>query len=276
MFPRARKITTARRSIRIPALDQTGTPAKAYQPEYYGGVVAKWTEEAGTKSETEPDFKQIEMVLHKLAGYTQASDELVDDSVLSIDQLLRQLFGGAVRFRRDYAYLRGTGIGQPLGILNSGALLTTARDVANQVSANDLHSMLSIFLPTSMGRGVWVASPGTMEFMLALSDGTNYIWQPDAKGDIPGRLYGMPLIWSEKLPWLGTTGDVLLIDPMYYYIATSGGLAIDVSEHYAFINDLTTWRFVFRTDGQPCLSGPIYIDTTHTVSPFVALLNTTD
>lgn len=276
MFPRARKITISRRSVRVPALDQTGTPAKAYQPEYYGGVVARWTEEAGAKSETEPDFKQIEMVLHKLAGYTQASDELVADSVLSIDQLLRQLFGGAVRFRRDYAYIRGTGIGQPLGWLNSGALLTTARDVANQVSANDLHSLLSIFLPTSMGRGVWVISPGCMEFVLALADGSNYIWAPDAKEPIPGRLYGMPIVWSEKVPWLGTQGDVSLIDPMWYWIASSGGLAIDVSEHYAFINDLTTWRFVFRTDGQPALSAPIYIDTTHTVSPFVTLAATTD
>jgi hypothetical protein len=46
--------------------------------------------------------------------------------------------------------------------------------------------------------------------------------------------------------------------------------------HYAFTQDLTTWRFVFRTDGQPSLSDPIYIDTANQVSPFVALLNTTD
>lgn len=276
VYPRARKIPGNRRSIRVPVLDQTGTPAKAYQPEYYGGVVARWTEEAGAKTETEPDFKQLELVAHKLAGYCQASDELLADSVLGLDALLRQLFAGAVRFRRDYAYLRGTGVGQPLGILNSGVLLTTLRDVANQISQNDLHSMLSIFLPSSMGRGVWVASPGTMEFLLALSDGTNYNWLPNARDGIPGQLFGMPLIFSEKLPWLGTQGDILLADFSYYWIYERGGLAIDVSQHYAFINDLTTWRFVYRTDGQPSLSDPIYIDTTHTVSPFVVLAATTD
>jgi len=278
VYPRARRIPGQRRSIRIPVLDQTSTPAANYKIEYYGGVYAHWTEEAGSKTEVEPAFKQLELVAHKLAGYTQASDELLADSALGLDALLRQLFAGAVRFRRDYAYLRGTGIGQPLGILNSGVLLTTARDVANQVSANDIHSMLSIFLPTSIGSPstAWVMSPGTMEFVLALGDGTNYIWAPDATQKVPMYLYGIPVIFSEKLPWLGTTGDVLLADFSYYYIYDRQGLQIDVSQHYAFTNDLTTWRFVYRTDGQPSLSAPLYIDTTHQVSPFVALLNTTD
>ena len=276
VFPRARRIPGNRRSIRIPVLDQTGTPAAAHKTEYYGGVIAHWTEEAGAKTETEPDFKQLELVAHKLAGYTQASDELLADSAVGLDALLRGLFAGAVRFRRDYAYLRGTGIGQPLGVLNSGALLTTARDVANQVSANDLHSMMSLFLPTSMDNAVWVISQTCMEFILAIGDGTNYIWADNARERMPLRLYGIPVVWSEKVPNLGTTGDVLLADFNYYYIYNRGGLAIDMSRDYAFVNDLTTWRFVFRTDGQPSLSAPIYIDTTNQVSPFVALLNTTD
>ncbi len=139
--------------------------------------------------------------------------------------------------------------------------------------------MLSRFLPTSIGKPstMWVASPGTMEQLLALGDGTNYIWQPDAQKGIPMYLYGIPLMFSEKLPWLGTQGDILLADFSYYYIYNrDNGLQIDVSEHYAFVNDLTTWRFVYRTDGQPCLADELYIDTTHTVSPFVVLAATTD
>jgi len=276
VYPRARKIPGNRRSIQIPVLDQTGAFAAYGKPNYYGGVLSYWTEEAAGKPSTEPDFKQLELVAHKLAGYTQASDELLADSAIALDALLRQLFGGAVRWRRDYAYLRGTGVGQPLGVLNSGALLTTARDVANQVSANDIHSLLAIFLPTSIGNAVWVINQTCMEFILALGDGTNYIWGPDATAAMPLRLYGIPVIWTEKTPALGTTGDVMLCDFSYYYIYDRSGLTIDVSQHYAFTSDLTTWRFVFRTDGQPCLSAPIYIDTTNQVSPFVALLNTTD
>ena len=278
VYPRARRIPGMRRSIRIPVLDQTSAPAASYKIEYYGGVYAHWTEEAGAKTEVEPSFKQLELVAHKLAGFTQASDELMADSAVGIDALLRQLFAGAVRFRRDYAYLRGTGIGQPLGILNSGALLTTPRDVANQISANDIHSLMQIFLPTSMGgpNTAWVISQTCMEFIFALGDGTNWLFADDMHNKPSLMLYGIPIIWTEKLPALGTQGDILLADFSYYYIYDRTGLAIDVSQHYAFVNDLTTWRFVFRTDGQPSLSDPLYIDATNQVSPFVALAATTD
>jgi len=85
------------------------------------------------------------------------------------------------------------------------------------------------------------------------------------------------VIWSEKNPALGTTGDVMLCDFSYYWIYERGGLAIDTSMHYAFVNDLTTWRFVYRTDGQPSVSDALDIDSAaNQVSPFVALLNTTD
>lgn len=277
VYPRARIIRGQRRSIQVPSLDQTGAFAAAGKPDYWGGLISYWTEEAAAKTETEPDFKQIELVAHKLAGYTQASDELVADSAIGIDSMLRDLFAGAIRWRRDYAYLMGTGVGQPLGILNSGALLTTARDVANQVSQNDIHSLLQIFMPSSWGRGVWVINQTCMEQVLALGDGTNYNWIPNAREGIPGYLFGMPVIWSEKNPVLGTTGDVMLCDFSYYYIYERGGLSIDVSQHYAFIYDLTTWRFVYRTDGQPSLSDALDIDAAgNQVSPFVALLNTTD
>jgi HK97 family phage major capsid protein len=274
--PRARVIRGSRRSIQIPVLDQTGAFAAAGKPNYWGGLLSYWTEEAAGKTTTEPDFKQLELVAHKLAGYTQASDELLADSAIGLDQMLRGLFAGAVRWRRDYAYLRGTGVGQPLGVINSGALLTTARDVANQISANDIHSLLQIFMPSSMGHAVWVISQTCMEQIAALGDGTNYIWAPNAQEPLPMRLYGIPVIWTEKLPALGTTGDILLADFNYYYIYERGGLAIDVSQHYAFTSDLTTWRFVYRTDGQPSLSAPIYIDNANQISPFVALLDTTD
>jgi HK97 family phage major capsid protein len=80
---------------------------------------------------------------------------------------------------------------------------------------------------------------------------------------------------TEKLPALGSTGDVLLADFSYYIVADRQATTIQASEHYAFTSDLTTWRFVHRVDGQPWLDEPIYIDTSNTVSPFVALSSTT-
>ena len=279
--PRARKIPMRSRSLTIPMLDQGDTPAAYWKLDYYGGVLSYWTEESGAKTETEPEFKQLELVAHKLAGYTQASDELLADSAIGLESMLLDLFRRSIVTREDFAFLRGTGVGMPLGVLNSGALVTQDRATANNIEYRDLARMMDQLLPSCYGNAVWAVSMTALPELLQMEDGAgNNVFIPNESGGVtqamPGSIFGMPIIVTEKLPNLGTTGDVLLADFTYYIVGDRQNTSIASSEHYAFINDLTTWRFVHRVDGQPWLDEPIYIDTTNTASPFVALhANTT-
>lgn len=279
--PRARKIRMTGRSLTIPVLDQSGTPSAYWQLDYYGGVLAYWTEEGGTKTETEPAFKELELVPHKLAGYTQASDELLADSAVGLESLLMELFRGAIVTREDFAFLRGTGAGMPLGVMNSGALLTQDRATASVVEYRDLARMMDQILPAAYANGVWAVDVTTLPQLLTMEDTAgNNVFIPNESGGVtqgmPGSMFGRPVVVTEKLPNLGSTGDVLFADFSYYIIGDRQATTIAASEHYAFTSDLTTWRFVHRVDGHPWLDAPIYIDTTNTVSPFVALhANTT-
>lgn len=272
--PRADVIRTSRASVTVPTLDQSDTPSADKYLDYEGGVQAYWTEEAGSKTETEPDFNQLELKVHKLAGYTQASDELVSDSTPAIAGVLTNLFGRAIQRREDYAFLRGTGVGQPLGVLNCGCLITVERDDDNEIHLVDLANMLVNFMPSSLyGNSVWVANITTLPQFIQLADASNQvIWIPNARDRLPLTVFGMPIIFVDsRLPTLGTTGDLLLADFDWYYVLDNGQTEIQSSIHYAFTQDLTTWRFVHRVDGQCKLRAPIYIDTTNQVSPFVAL-----
>ena len=65
---------------------------------------------------------------------------------------------------------------------------------------------------------------------------------------------------------------MLLADFSYYLIGDRGGLQIDFSEHYKFINNQGTWRFTKYVDGQPWMSQAMYLaDGSNQVSPFVSL-----
>jgi len=274
--PRARRIPMRRRSITIPALDQGDAPDYYWDLDYYGGVYSKWTAEGGTKHETEPEFKQLELVAYKLAGYTQASDELLDDSAVALESLLKGLFRNAISLREDFAFLRGTGVGQPQGILNSGALIAESRDTANEINFGDLTEMYEHMLPSSLSNAYWVVSQTALAQLFEMQDpNDNYMWMPNERGGaapgMPGTLLGRPVIVTEKLPTLGNEGDILFADFNYYLIGDRQATTIQSSEHYAFVNDLTTWRFVHRVDGQSWLDEPVYIDTTNQCSPFVTL-----
>jgi HK97 family phage major capsid protein len=272
---RATSIPMRRRQVNIPVLDQTNTTAGT--PAWFGGITATWTEEGGTKNQSDPTFRQIELVAHKLVCYSRTTDELLDDSAVGLDAFFRgpMGFGGTIQWYTEYAFLQGTGAGQPLGIINAGCTISqaaTASPPAPGSLYNDLVAMLEQFLPGSTG--VWMINQRHMSDLLTMngpSANPSYIWG-NATSGAPGTLLGYPVIFTEKLPAPGTAGSILLADLRYYLIGDRQATTVESTNLERFQNDETSWRAVHRVDGQPWLSTALTLaDGTAQVSPFVIL-----
>ena len=273
--PRATKIRMQRRQINIPVLDQTGTVAG--RPHWFGGMVFAWGAEALEKCLTIAEWRQISLAAHKLYGYTRASDELVDDSFISLSDFLAGPLGfaGGVAWMEDYAFLVGTGAGQPLGIITAvnAPTIVVARAVAGAIGIADLANMRMSLLPSA--KAEWVVTQSAMASLIQMAGPAGnpaYWWMPTGQDGVPERLLGLPIHWSEKLPALGTQGDILLADFRYYMIGDRQATTIESTKFDRWRFDQTSWRVVHRVDGQPWLSTPLtYQDGTTTVSPFVIL-----
>jgi HK97 family phage major capsid protein len=288
---RARQIPMAAQEIHIPALDQTTAPGSAGQTAYTGGMVAYWTAEAAARQETEPKFKQVTLRANELSGYTLASRTLLADNGIALEALLGDLIRETVAWYLDYACFQGSGANQPLGVLNAGALVTvSSRANTGKFGLPDAASMLGSLLPRSRRNAIWAMGPDTVQQLLQLSDTSgrvvflpnfvpigpaNYGGSQGSAQVMPDNnmiLFGLPVYVTEKLPALGTAGDVLLIDPSYYLVGKRMDIEVAASEHYRFTNNQITWRFVARLDGQPWLDKAFTLqDTSRTLSAFVAL-----
>jgi HK97 family phage major capsid protein len=274
--PRATKIRMRRRQIDIPVLDQTSTTANV--PHWFGGMLFYWAEEASAKTITTASFRKVSLTAHKIIGYTRSSDELLDDAAISLSDFLTgpMGFAGGVVWYEDYAFLRGTGAGQPLGIINAGATITVNRAAAGGVSYADLVNMVENFLPSATG--VWIAHQSVLSNLMNMQDASggaagtgSFIWGSASDG-VPSRLLGMPIIFTEKTPRIGTAGDVILADLKYYLLGDRQATTIESTKFDQWAYDQTSWRVVHRVDGQPWLSAPLtYQDGTSQVSPFVIL-----
>lgn len=270
---RATIIRMRRREISLPVLSQVGTTAGV--PHWFGGMQFYWEEEGAEKTETDPEFRKVNLVAHKLIGYTRASDELVDDSAISLSDFLAGPMGmaGGIAWMEDFAFLRGSGAGQPLGILNSAATISVPRQQSNiAVGYEDLVNMIANFLPGS--KGVWIASQSLMASLLTMNGPTgnpSYLWG-SAQTGVPNTLLGFPIVWSEKSPVAGQAGDIALADFRYYLIGDRQATTVETTKFDRWRFDQTSWRAVHRVDGQPWLSAPLtYQDGTTQVSPFVML-----
>ena len=225
-----------------------------------GGILGYWEEEAAEKTATKPKFRKVELNLKKLIGLCYATDELLDD-VSSLESVIREGFSSEFGFKLDDAIVRGTGAGQPLGILNAGCLVSVAKEtgqVADTIMAENIIKMYSRRFAGQTGNYVWVYNqeiePQLWTMSLAVGvGGIPLFMPPGGLADAPyARIMGLPAMAIEQASAIGDVGDIMLCNFQNGYIlAEKGGLKADMSIHTRFKYDESCFRFVLRIDGQP-------------------------
>lgn len=282
--PRATVIPMGAETIKVPSLDQT-TAQSAGTPPYFGGVSLTWTGESVTIPSTEPGFRQTTLTLNEVTGYVPVGRTLLQKSAISLEPLIYTLFGGAAAYAEDYAFLRGSGVGKPIGILNAPATKTTAaRSSATAFTFADFTLVWKGIIDESKDPGVWLCSKSAEGALLAATSASNsmfvqsgvYIAQTGNEinaGAAGVRIFNRPVIISTKLPALNTTGDIGFFDFSKYLIADGGPAEVAASDDYLFRTNERAFRIIHRVGGAPWLNNVITLeDATTTVSPFVLML----
>ena len=268
----ARVINMNSNILKMPAANVASNAAGSL----YGGISASWSGEAVPATASAPKFKQVTLEAKKLIGYVESSDELDNDAIVSMGGLLQDLFAQSLAFEEDVAFLTGNGVNKPLGILNAPATVAVTRTSASKVVTTDLVNMLARFYRKG-GTPVWIVNQTVLPEIYKLADdNNNFILLPGSNSNISGALpttiYGIPVVVTEKLPALGTSGDIMLADMGFYLIGDRQRLTIDESIHAKFNTDEKSWRFVQRVDGQPWIDSAITPRAGGvTLSPFVKL-----
>jgi len=264
-------------SLKIPYVDDP-----SHASTVFGGVEAIWTAERELKEATKPKFGQMELVPKKLAGLTYTSNELLMDSAIALEPLIKKMFGSAWGYFEDLAFLAGNGVGQPLGILNCGTLKVVNRNTLMRVRLEDIAEMYACMLDASRDNAIWVINPSVIPDLLQMGSGNAadasgkiLVFTKDVHGKPEWQIWGRPVFFSEKVPGLGTQGDIGFFDLRYYFIFDRQPITIDVSTHVAFERDETCWRFVLRVAGQCWPPGTLTprnaAAPVTTISPFVVL-----
>lgn len=254
-------------AITMPALDQSGANPK----NMFGGVEFKWLAEGEEKPETDAKLKSITLSPHEIAGFVTITDKLLRNWQAS-GAFIENLFRSAYAAAEDYAFQRGTGVGQPLGAINSGAMKFINRAVANHVGYADLLNMVSRFLMRGGQSPVWSMPQSSLVDIATMTDPEgHYIWKPGAVDGFAGTLLSYPVRWNNRAPALGTKGDITLVDWSQYLIKDGSGPFVATSEHVKFTSNQTVIKFFSNVDGAPWLTAPIVEENGWEVSPFVGL-----
>jgi HK97 family phage major capsid protein len=240
------------------------------------GFVPAWLGENASASVQTGKLKQLTLKAKKLAVYWEVTRELAQDNVGLTAALTTQL-PRVMAAAFDEAFLAGSGVNSPLGIINAGASKVITRAGANAISYADVTNMFSALHPRSMKRAVWIASASTLPSLFSMVDGASHrLWYPGMAGNaavdpVPTSLLGRPLYFCDSAPTLGSKGDLVLADLGFYVIGLRQGIQVDTSTGPGWERDVVSYRIVARLDAEPMLSTPIKLRNGSEVSPFVVL-----
>ena len=264
-------------SIKLPAIDETSRA----DGSRWGGVRAYWVAEGASTTATKPAFQRIALELNKLMAVSYATNEqLVDTPIIAA--LVRDGFGEEFGFKLDDAAIRGTGVGEPLGILNAPATVSQAKEsgqAAATIVFQNVLKMWSRMVAISRANAVWFVNqscePQLAQMSLAVGTGGVPVWMP--AGGISGlpysTLFGRPVVPIEQCEAVGTVGDIILADMSQYWAIEKGGPGGDFASsiHVQFLTDETAFRATYRCDFRPMWTSALTPFKGTTLSPFVTL-----
>lgn len=201
-----------------------------------------------------PTFDQIELGAYKYAQISQASREVIEDSVIDVRGLLGTVLGRNMANYLGYDLTLGSGTGQPRGVATIAAL--NAVEGAGAAVA-DMDEVLDVIaaLPRPYRRGAkWVINDSTSfvlrKFKLNTGTGENaYAWQPSIVPGGPDTLMGYPVLLDPNIADAAAGAlSMLFFNPAQYYVRLVNDVRVEWSTEYAWDTDVVSVKAVLRAD----------------------------
>ena len=247
-------ITLTGFSVRMAAVSDASRYASSTR---YGGIVVYNVAEAGSITESDLKFREIQLQVHKKACLAGVTDEMLS-VVANFGSRLTTQMGDAIGDEVIEDMLFGSGAGVCLGMLhaNNKARLSIAKEddqEADTIVAENIINMEAALY----GEGEFFYNPEchTQLSLLTLTVGTSGIPLMLSAGGFSNAPYttirGRRATKTDHCEALGDVGDFALINPTQYMLATRGGVETEISIHLWFDYAKTAFRATFEIDGKP-------------------------
>lgn len=171
-------------------------------------LTSGWTGETTTVSETgTPQIGKRNIPVHEMYAQPKATQKLLDDSAINIEQWLADKFSESFALREATAFVSGDGVGKPRGILTYaagtswGQIQQINSGSAAAITADGLIKLFYAVKDGYLAGATFLMNRATVQAARLLKDTTNqYIWQPGLQAGTPDLILGKPVAMAADMP----------------------------------------------------------------------------
>lgn len=145
-------------------------------PRRVTGTAATWVSEIGDRTESGMTFEQVKLTPFELATFTDISNQLLADNAYGLEGELLSDYAESFGITEGAAFVKGTGIGQPKGLLTATGIQEVktgvAADFPTANPADVIIRMYHAIATTHAHNGVWIMNRKTLGVMRTWKDTT--------------------------------------------------------------------------------------------------------
>lgn len=209
-----------------------------------------WLEaENDPATETSMTYGQIEIAVEELAAYTDISDRLLNDAEVNVERELLNDFSLKIAQKTNHAFLLGTGVGMPSGLLANEDISTAT---AGNTDGFNIAELIGFFhsMPTEYRRNAaWMMNPETVGLLRQISNtygSAASLWGERLTDAAPATFLGKPIIEAVDMPTVAA-GNIAIAFGDFgqtYRIVRNGSITVVRDGYTQALKGVT--RFVVR------------------------------
>jgi HK97 family phage major capsid protein/HK97 family phage prohead protease len=177
-------------------------------PRRVSGTAATWVDETGDRTESGMTFEQVKLTPFELATFTDVSNQLLEDNAYGLEGELIADYAESFGKTEGLAFVKGTGTGQPKGIMTASGIKEVKTGVAAAFpSTNPADVIIGMYhaIATSHAQnGAWLMNRNTLSIIRQWKDGTGryLVLDPITAGGVM-TLLGRPIVEMPDMDDIG-------------------------------------------------------------------------
>lgn len=203
-------------------------------------------------AESNPTLSQLNLGAFKFGALVSLSNEIIADSGVNLLDLVARIGSREIAFDAGAKLTTGTGTVEPTGIVTASALGVTGTAAGGVPTYENLVDLAYSVAGQNRSDYGFMVSTSALAAIRKIKDGAgNYIFTPSISVDGRDFLLGNVIHENASMPAVAATAASKSI--VYgklddFIVRQAGGIQVATSTDYAFNQDVTTFRILWRGD----------------------------
>ena len=211
------------------------TTHRMHIPVAGDGEGADWIPENTVMKFMEAEFGEVILDAHKLATSIRASDEMLEDGGVDLEQYIMDMFSERIGTAEEKAFISGDGNGKPLGLIHQ-AQLGAVSELEKDITMEDMVDLEYSLKSEYRKHAVWLMSEDAYNRLRRIPHYQGHgVWRNDLQEGDPVQLFGYPIYICKAMDDVAPGSiPVMFGDFRHYWIGDRGKRIIKrLVERYA-------------------------------------------